>query len=108
LFDARLRAFGVGDPAKFCEHNKLSPMRVAIQRQDATTRSATVKQLLYIDSDAIALAYLLRVAIVIMKANNVGCTTFPAVITNNRSCCIQRLTQVIEGFDSIPVLAYTG
>ena len=95
LPDALLRTFGECDTSKLGQHDRLAPMRIAIQRQKPSTRPPAVKQLFGLDLGAIALTQVLDVCLIIMNTDNIGGAAFPAVISDYRAGGVQRLRQVI-------------
>src|SRR3954465_6344787 len=47
---------------------------------------------------------MLRIGVIVVDADNVSRTAFPAVVADDRTCGVQRLREVIQTFYSVTVL----
>ena len=91
----------IRDAAEFAQTDRLTSMRIAIERQNATTGPASIHDLLRLDLRSIANAQVLGIAIIVVHADDVRRRAFPAIIANDQTIGIQRLRQMVKRCDCI-------
>src|SRR5213075_1646968 len=80
----------------FAENDRLAPVREPIECQDSSGWRALREELLGADSPFVAIHEQFRIGVVIVNADNVSLTAFPAVVRQHRSSGIERLCEVVK------------
>ena len=88
-----------GDAAEFGQHDRLAAMWITIQRQDTSAWAAPVEQVAL--RRTVAGLQVFGIVVIVVDAENIGCRRFPAVVADYRPGCVERLGQVIQGFNRI-------
>ncbi|EEF23642.1 conserved hypothetical protein, partial [Ricinus communis] len=91
------------DAAEFGKHDGLAAVREAVQGEDASARAALVEQRAHGVGDLVARLQLVRVAVVVMDAQDVGGRRFPAVVADHRAGRVERARQVVQRLDRVAV-----